>query len=43
MIPVDHVAKQHRPVVAIVSWVHKKISSRTTEKKTKWWNLKIEE
>ena len=39
----DYVAKQHRPVVAIVSWVQKEISSMSTEKKIKWWNLKIEE
>ena len=43
VIPGDYVAKQHRPVVAIVSWMQKKISSMSTEKKTKWWNLKIEE
>ena len=43
VIPGDYVAKQHRPVVAIVSWMQKKISSMSTEKKTKWWNLRIEE
>ena len=43
VIPGDYVAKQHRPVVAIVSWMQKKIPSMSTEKKTKWWNLKIEE
>ena len=43
VIPGDYVAKQHRPVVAAVSWVQKRISSIRTEKKTKWWNFKIEE
>ena len=43
VIPGDYVATQHRPVVVIVSWVQKKVSNMNAEKKTKWWNLKIEE
>ena len=43
VIPGDYVAKQHRSVVAIISWVQKKISSMITEKKTAWRNFKIEE
>ena len=43
VIPGDYVGKQHRPVVAIVSRMQKKISSMATEKKTKWRNLEIEE
>ena len=43
VIPGDYVPKKLRPAVAIVSWEQKRVSSMTIEKKTKWWNLKIEE